>query len=205
MLLPSPYFPLHLAASGHAAHLPPAPAAYTQTQPAFGSQAASTPALVAQGQVTPTTSFERRKSKRVTYADSRTPPYAPGSRVKAEPGGDNSGRDSGRPPPFCGQPAHQWLVGSRCAPVEAGQVMHPECKCAAMHSHLGIGLHSTWDCPLRYIQNFGRCPGFDQGGLRDPRSWQGDQLTDATKAEWVAFIRKHRLQTARGVDEPNFS
>jgi hypothetical protein len=201
--LPPPYVPPWPAASGSAAHLAPARATYAQTSPASGS--VSTPASAAQGQASLAPSSEGRRQKRVTYADSRSQQPASGSRVKAEPGSDNSVRDSNKHSPFCGQPAHSWLVGTRCSPVEAGKVMHPECKCAVMHPHLGIGAHSTWDCPLRYIQVFGRCPGFDQGGLRDPRAWQGDQLTDATKADWVAFIRKHRLQTAKGVGEPDLS
>ena len=163
---------------------------------------ASTPAPATPVPVAAPPPSERRKQKRVTYMDS--PSFAAGQRVKSETGGDSSAKDSSHKP-FCGQPAHQWLVGSRCAPVEPGRVLHPECKCAAMHSHLGIGVHATWDCPLRYIQLFGRCPGFDHGGLRDPRAWHGDQLTDAAKAEWVGFIRKHHLQTARGIGEPDFS
>jgi hypothetical protein len=70
------------------------------------------------------------------------------------------------------------------------------------------GPHATWDCPLRYIDQCGSCPGFNKDGSKDPAQWLpgGEVLTRAAKDAWLELIRKYDLPLANeaGAQAPDF-
>ena len=157
-----------------------------------------------------------------SYPGAYAPPPAPdgayASRpaavaVKPEPGQnpsrDGQGRAS-RDKPFMGQPQHGYVSGLDLAAVPAGQVWRPPCGCAgrAVFAAAPPGLHATWDCPLRYIERFGFCPGFHPDGTKDPAQWApgGDVLSRASKDKWAELIEKHGLPLPRekGARAPDF-
>ena len=71
-------------------------------------------------------------------------------------------------------------------------MQHPQCtRCHKVPG--GAGLHATWDCPQRYWEVHGACPGFLRYGSRDPAQWNGDNLTRAAKLDWARLIRTEDL------------
>ena len=157
-----------------------------------------------------------------SYPGAYAPPPAPdgayASRpaavaVKPEPGQnpsrDGQGRAS-RDKPFMGQPQHGYVSGLDLAAVPAGQVWQPPCGCAGRAVFAGAppGLHATWDCPLRYIERFGFCPGFHPDGTKDPAQWApgGDVLSRASKDKWADLIDKYLVPLPRekGARAPDF-
>ena len=70
------------------------------------------------------------------------------------------------------------------------------------------GLHATWDCPLRYVEQCGFCPGFHKDGSKDLAQWMpnGEVLTRAAKEAWIELIRKKDLPIANesGARAPDF-
>jgi hypothetical protein len=58
---------------------------------------------------------------------------------------------------------------------------------------LNAGYHASWNCPLRFWAVRGMCPGFLPNGARDPAAWNGDEITDATRAQWKSFDQSLRL------------
>ena len=177
------------------AYIPPPP--YSAPPPA-----ASTPTTGV------TASYGRRS---LTFADGSggtasggggpPPPAAPGV-VRAEP---KQG--------FCGKPGHAWVCWLKaCAGgatvVPHQQVLEPRCRCYRKPEMAALpapGPHATWDCPLRYWSVCGECPGFLRNGQRDPAAWNGDEITEATRAAWR--VLSGRLPLARSAlgHEPNFS
>ena len=95
--------------------------------------------------------------------------------------------------PFSSQPQHAWVTGEDCAAAPPHSCWTPVCGCANSCGVPNIGLHATWDCPLRYWKSFQRCPGFLPSGARDPAQWAGDRLTRAAKDAWLAFIAEEEL------------
>ena len=84
----------------------------------------------------------------------------------------------------------------------------PPCRC---RDELGFpGPHATWDCPLRYFERRGSCPGFFPSGQRDPSAWAGDNITEETKRRWKHFVSAHNglpaLEQAKSASTgvPNF-
>ena len=58
---------------------------------------------------------------------------------------------------------------------------------------LNAGYHAPWNCPLRFWAVRGMCPGFLPSGARDPTAWNGEEITDATRAQWRSFDQSLRL------------
>jgi hypothetical protein len=114
-----------------------------------------------------------------------------------DPGDGGEQQDSGG---FLGSPAHFWLLG-RYAPHTGRRALWPPCPCrkdfeAALQGL--IGKHARWDCPLRYIERFGYCPGFAGSGLRLRSAWiDDDTMTADTVEQWKRFIVVNDLQRAR--------
>lgn len=121
--------------------------------------------------------------------------------VKAEPG---AGADEEKP--YLGQPQHVYVAGLDCASVPANEVRRPACGCLNHKLPYAPGLHATWDCPLRYVDQCGYCPGFNLDGSRDPTQWQGESLTRAAKMAWITLIAENKLTVpkARGARPPPF-
>ncbi len=71
-----------------------------------------------------------------------------------------------------------------------------------------LGLHATWDCPLRYIERWGSCPGFLNDGSKDQAQWLpgGEVLTRAAKDKRVELIGEHILPLPNepGMRAPDF-
>jgi hypothetical protein len=134
--------------------------------------------------------------------------------VKPEPGSartlDRSGRESSEQKRFLSQPLHVYVAGTDAGTVPPGSCLRPSCGCSSRLRAVGVipGLHATWDCPLRYIEQCGSCPGFNNDGSKDPAQWLpgGEVLTRAAKDEWLELIRKHDLPLANepGVRAPDF-
>ena len=112
-------------------------------------------------------------------------------------------RDGGEqqgPGGFLGLPAHPWLLG-KYAPYTGRGALSSPCQCskkfdAALQGV--IGKHARWDCPLRYIERFGSCPGFADSGLRLRSAWiDDDTMTADTVGQWKRFIDATGLQRAR--------
>jgi hypothetical protein len=157
-----------------------------------------------------------------SYPGAYAPPPAPDGAYAARPAavavkpepGQNPGRGGqGKQPgdkPFMSQPQHGYVSGLDLAAVPAGQVWRPPCGCAsrAVFAAAPPGLHATWDCPLRYIEWFGFCPGFHPDGTKDPAQWApgGDVLSRASKDKWADLIDKHGLPLPRekGARAPDF-
>ncbi len=97
----------------------------------------------------------------------QAPPAAPS--IKPEAGGGKA-----EDKPFLSQPMHPYVSEIDCASVPAGQSRRPTCGCANHKLNYTPGPHATWDCPLRYINQCGSCPGFNLDGSRDPAQWNGD-------------------------------
>ena len=135
--------------------------------------------------------------------------------IKAEPGpsrdkDQKNKKNKHDQPPFLSQPMHGYVSGSDAAVVPAGLNWHPVCGCRNSQGPPGYnpGPHATWDCPFRYMQRCGYCPGFNPDGTKDPAQWLpgGDVLTRATKDKWLDLIRQHDLPLPRelGARAPDF-
>jgi hypothetical protein len=103
------------------------------------------------------------------------------------------------------QPSHRWILGKYAAYQGTG-CLRPECTCYNNFdvAHRGaIGQHARWDCPLRFIAQCGRCPGFTANGLRLRSAWiDDDTMTHDTVLEWKRLIEERGLQVARGTPGP---
>ena len=129
------------------------------------------------------------------------PPVARPSaaQVKQEPSSAPAQDQSTRDKPekaFLSQPMHVYVSGTDVGIVPAGMCWRQQCNCANRSTASGAaqGLHATWECPLRYIDQCGSCQGFFHDGSRDPAQWLpgGEVLTRAAKEEWVKLINRHK-------------
>jgi hypothetical protein len=93
---------------------------------------------------------------------------------------------------FVGKSACAYLSGLRSVRGIPGPVPGPPCHSERCKS-VGAGPHPTWNCPLRFFSVRGACPGFLPSGARDPAAWVGDEITDATRAQWRDFDATLRL------------
>ena len=116
--------------------------------------------------------------------------------VKAEDPGDGGEQQGG----FLGLPAHTWILG-KYAPHKGRGALSSQCSCwkkfdAALQGL--IGKHARWDCPLRYIERYGFCPGFADSGLRLRSAWiDDDTMTAETVDQWKRLIDDKGLRLAR--------
>ncbi len=94
---------------------------------------------------------------------------------------------------------HDYVSSTDCAIVPEGEVWMPPCHCGnAGCPAYRLGLHSTWDFPLCYIQKYGWCPCFLLSWQRGPSQWlAGDTLTRAAKDDWLLLIGQQNLQLPR--------
>ena len=109
--------------------------------------------------------------------------------------------------PFSCQPQHVYVTGDHYNAIPSSEVRRPVCSCGRRFGpSYRPGLHATWDCPLRYWQLWGCCPGFLQSGERDPSQWVGNSLTPAARRAWVALIRDKDLKVpaCEGAGAPPF-
>ena len=134
----------------------------------------------------------------------------PAVAVKSELGPAHARDKSSRGPPFLSQPLHVYVAGTDSGTVPPGTCLRPQCSCSNRLVPMGIhpGLHATWDCPLRYVEQCGFCPGFNKDGSKDLAQWMpnGEVLTRAAKEAWIELIRKKDLPIANesGARAPDF-
>jgi hypothetical protein len=130
----------------------------------------------------------------------------PASRARLLPAKVEPGAGAEEEKPYLGQPQHVYVAGTDCASVPASDVRRPACGCLNHKLPYVPGLHATWDCPLRYIDQCGYCPGFNPDGSRDPAQWQGESLTRAAKQAWITLIADNKLTVpkAKGARPPPF-
>jgi hypothetical protein len=62
------------------------------------------------------------------------------------------------------------------------------CSCAVSTAYNGR-IHHPFECPIKYHATLGACPGWTAAGARIPACWNGDDLTDACRAEWRTFVQ----------------
>ena len=142
-----------------------------------------------------------RPSKQVQFSlPASTPATAAPSTGGKGPTGPSvpsaDGLDSFYPPggAFVALPAHAYVVGPRAVRALPVGPFGPVCHCRRVGDPASTA-HATWDCPLRFWSVRGKCPGFLQDGRRDPAAWVGEEITDATRAQWKEFgstLRKSR-------------
>lgn len=155
-----------------------------------------------------------------------TPGATPAPAALGSQGGGGTGpttRPPGPPPPakvkteprFVGTPAHPVVCGPRAvAALTAALASRPPaarslgraCSCQLLGGS-DAARHCSWDCPQRYFELYGSCPGWASGSARDPGCWVGDEITDATRTQWKQFIAAHGLVPSRataGLPPANF-
>lgn len=138
-----------------------------------------------------------------SHPTSGTSSASPGGRTAADRAAD--GLDSLYPSgtPFVGKSACAYLSGPRSVRnIPSGPLPGPPCH-SKRCSEVGAGPHPTWNCPLRFWAVRKMCPGFLENGSRDPAAWVGDEITDATRAQWRAFDATLRL-AAGAAGAPSF-
>ena len=117
------------------------------------------------------------------------PPYAP-----PHPAPPATARPGAYTPPFCGKPLAQLVCGNNF-----GMASPPPgrpCPCTISVAFPGRH-HRTFECPFKYWQLRGSCPGWTAAGTRIPTSWNGDDITTACQAEWRLFAAA--LPPAKGL------
>jgi hypothetical protein len=91
-----------------------------------------------------------------------------------------------RPGGFLGKPISPLIVGNNIG--LAIPSFNKGCLCAVSIAYPGR-THRPFECPIRYHASLGACPGWTAGGVRIPACWNGDDLTDACRAEWRTFAQ----------------
>ena len=111
--------------------------------------------------------------------------------------------------PFSGKPVSPSLVGPALAVMDALARRYERIRCFCFSKGTSVmkDPHFTWECPVRFYSNYGRCPGFQADGSRDPAAWVNDDITAATKQDWIDFIASQGLSSAVSANgaEVNFS
>ena len=178
---------VQLPGLGYAAPpLPPPP----YQPPAHAALAVAAPSFAAPGPGSVPAPAGPAAKRKVSFADGSAGRQAvvSGPIVKKEQEQRLHSPSSG----FLGLPAHAWVCGANAAPPppqDGSASFMPPCRC---REELGFpGPHATWDCPLRYFERRGSCPGFFPFGQRDPSAWSGDNITEETKRRWKHFVSAH--------------
>jgi hypothetical protein len=127
---------------------------------------------------------------------SRTPPppHLPPAPPPAPAVPRPPARQPGQPPAQAPRPGGLFL-GKPISPVIIGEDIalnipsfNRGCLCAVGLAFPGR-IHRPFECPIKYHAALGACPGWTSAGARIPACWNGDNLTDACKAEWRTFAR----------------
>ena len=121
------------------------------------------------------------------------PPYVPPA-PPAPPPPPAAPRQQARQPnqatrptgPFLGKPISPLIVGSNIGLNIPS--FSKGCLCAVSTAYPGR-IHRTFECPIKYHATLGACPGWTAAGTRIPACWNGDDLTDACRAEWRTFVQ----------------
>ena len=66
--------------------------------------------------------------------------------------------------------------------------VHVQCNACGLPADGGMG-HRRFECAQQFAQdNPGKTmPGFDASGAKIPGAWQGNNITAATRQQWVAM------------------
>lgn len=100
-----------------------------------------------------------------------------------------------QPPPrpiFIAKPCSALVVGTALGLAQLGPGR--TCSCTISAAFPGR-THRPFECPIRYHQIRGQCPGWTAAGARIPSCWVGDDLTPACRDEWRDFATT--LENAR--------
>jgi hypothetical protein len=82
------------------------------------------------------------------------------------------------------------IVGAQLGIMRGVGPPHFRCNSCPIASQA----HRLWECPLSFARTFGEaCPGFDMSGNYLPSAWAGDNLTEAAKQAWGAYIAQHHI------------
>jgi hypothetical protein len=87
---------------------------------------------------------------------------------------------------FLGKPVSALIVGSNIGLNIASFTRG--CSCPISLAYPGRS-HRSFECPIRYHASLGACPGWTAAGVRIPACWNGEDLTDACRAEWRTFAQ----------------
>ena len=128
------------------------------------------------------------------------PPYWP-SVPPALPNSARGGRITAGAPsprPFLGKPVSGLVIGNNIALASLGPGR--PCSCAIASAYPGR-LHRPFECPIRFHQHLGQCPGWTAAGARIPSCWISEDLTPACRAEWANFAKTlPSAHAAAGID-----
>jgi hypothetical protein len=106
-----------------------------------------------------------------------------------------------KPPLYVAKPCSALIVGPALGLARLGPGR--PCACAINAAFPGRQ-HRTFECPLRYHQVRGRCPGWTPAGSRVPACWTGDDLTPACRDEWRDFAATLEVSRASLGAQVNF-
>lgn len=89
-------------------------------------------------------------------------------------------------------PRSTWVIGDRGQILKNWPAAQHTCKNPTCLANQPTK-HAAFECPIRYWENLGNCPGFDKSGKRVPSMWVGNDLTSQCRKEWNTFIQQKSL------------
>jgi hypothetical protein len=109
------------------------------------------------------------------------------------------------PPPkssgFIGKALSALIIGTNHGVTIQG---NPRCCTCAISRAFPGRTHFPFECPIKYHAQRGVCPGWTAAGVRIPTAWVGDDITQATQAEWRAFQATLTSANVAGRTEVSF-
>lgn len=89
-------------------------------------------------------------------------------------------------------PRSRWILGVRGQDLINWPSHAHQCK--RCNQVQGAGPHATWECPQRFWELYGKCPGFDASGNRVANQWTpGGDLTPASRQEWKQLLNTNGI------------
>ncbi len=120
------------------------------------------------------------------YVPPAPPPVPAAPRPQARQPAPPPGQGSRPTGPFLGKPISPLIVGSNIGLNIPSYTKG--CLCAVSTAYPGR-IHRAFECPIKYHATLGACPGWTAAGVKIPACWNGDDLTDACRAEWRTFVQ----------------
>ena len=161
--------------------LDPLPAAALRPAPAFGQPAPYPPAFLPYHPAPPY-AYAAPPGTPLAPTPPAAAPWGPPPASAPHPAKAPRGAVAG--PPYVGKPVSALIVGNNLglAVIAHGRL----CSCSISVAFPGRP-HRPFECPIKYHNLKGQCPGWTSTGTRIPSCWVGEDLTTACRADWAAF------------------